>query len=267
MDILIIARNEMSVNFLEHRGFKKKRERVIINTLRQHRAEIILTVLFILLLFVSYIYFRHYSKLIRDPREIKTVVKSYGRYSVLVFIVLQFLQVVLFFIPGEIVQIAGGYIYGTLWGGLLSLLGITLGSLFAFIIAKKLGRPFVERIVSEKDLKLFGRILDAGGDRGRSRAIKIVFILYLIPGLPKDVLAYICGITSMDHKSFIVYSTAGRTPAVIISAYFGATLYSGSRVVPAVIAIVMSILFLIGVFKGERLLRSMGREGGSSSNK
>src|SRR5215475_5319574 len=71
-----------------------------------------------------------------DQERFKTWIASYGGYAAAVFVAAQFVQVVIFFIPGEVTQCAGGYIFGAWLGLVLSYLGITLGSLTAFALAR-----------------------------------------------------------------------------------------------------------------------------------
>jgi uncharacterized membrane protein YdjX (TVP38/TMEM64 family) len=79
----------------------------------------------------------------------------------------------------------------------------------------------------------------------------------LIPGIPKDVLAYICGISDITFKNFMLYSTLGRIPGIFISTYFGSRMYAGHKGILIAIAVIMSILFVIGVFKGEKIVKSL----------
>ena len=94
-----------------------------------HKQHIVIIAIVLIFMYVGYQYFFKYSDLIKNPNIMKKIVLSYGNLSVLVFILMQVLQVVVFFIPGEFIQIAGGYIFGTFWGGVISLIGITLGSI------------------------------------------------------------------------------------------------------------------------------------------
>ena len=74
-------------------------------------------------------------KVLKNPEEVK-IIMSYGKNSIIAFIALQVIQVVLFFIPGEIIQIAGGYIFDSLYGSLFSLIGITIGGSIVFSISR-----------------------------------------------------------------------------------------------------------------------------------
>lgn len=203
---------------------------------------------------IGYMYFKKYFYFFKDPQKIKNWVLSYGKFSFAAFMLLQILQVVVFFIPGEIVQIAGGFIYDTVGGALISLTGITIGSMLAFAVASYFGKKFIRKIVSEKDLKFFDKILKFGS------AKYVVFLIYLIPGIPKDVVAYICGISDISWRDFLIFSTLGRIPGIFISAYFGATIHTGNRVILIAISVAMTALFAIGVFKGEKIINKLTKK-------
>lgn len=219
-----------------------------IEKLIKWKLQIGLVLLSIFLMYCGYVYYSKFFGIFTNAQRIKKYILSYGKYSVIAFFVMQILQVVAFFIPGEVVQIAGGYIFGTFYGGIISVAGITAGSGAAFFIANKLGKPFVEKLLRSKanGIKKFLKSESAN---------YAIFLIYLIPGLPKDILAYLCGVSEVSGKSFMIYSTLGRLPAIFISAYFGAKFNKDNKVMLIIIAVVMIILFLIGAAKGEKILK------------
>lgn len=209
----------------------------------------------------AYLYVSKYMYVVNDPKKIKEIIMSYGRYGVLAFTAMQAMQVIVFFIPGEVVQIAGGYIYGAFLGSVLSLAGITVGSMIVYSVSRVFGRPLVRKIISERHLCFFDRVLRLGSIH------YVIFLLYLIPGIPKDVLGYVCGISEVRFRYFLLYSTLGRIPAVIVSAYFGAGLGGGKRWVLVLIAVVMTALFSAGIFNGERVIKKLaGKEADESAH-
>lgn len=228
--------------------------------LKEYKTQIIITLFAVLFIAAVYVYYRKYFFLIRDPKQLKELIMSYGEYSILVLIAIQIVQVIIFFIPGGFVQIAGGYIYGTLLATVISVIGTVIGSIIIFMAARGLGKPFIERIVSKKDMKFFNRILHLGHDepedhRRKNRSLAVIFLLYLIPGIPKDVLGYVCGITDINLRDFIFYSTVARIPGVVISSYFGAEMFTGSKIVLIIIAVVMSVIFILGMVNGEKIIK------------
>ena len=133
----------------------------------------------------------------------------------LVFIVIQALQVVISPIPGEITGPVGGALFGTMWGVVYSTIGLTIGTLICFGMGRKWGEPLVRPWLSEHHWNRMNFILEAEG------AI-LCFILYLIPGFPKDIISYLFGISPMPFWVFAVVSTVGRLPGTWICSYFGA---------------------------------------------
>jgi uncharacterized membrane protein YdjX (TVP38/TMEM64 family) len=193
------------------------------------------------------------DNLIVDGERFKKYLQSFGYLSWVVFFVFQIIQVVIFFIPGEVIQAAGGYLFGTFWGTVLSLLGIGVGSAILFSISHKYGRKFVQRFVSKELHEKIDNILST------ERENVIIFLLYLIPGFPKDSLIMICGLTNMNTKDFIIYSMLGRIPALAVSSYFGANMSSEHHLKAIVIAIVATIVTLVAILFKEKLLKKLNK--------
>lgn len=227
--------------------------------LKNNKNNIILSIIVVIFLYGAYEYYSQYFKVLKNPDEVKKIIMSYGKNSVIAFIALQVIQVVLFFIPGEIIQIAGGYIFDSLYGSLFSLIGITIGGSIVFSISRFFGKPFVEKIISKRHIKYFTKILNS------PKINYIVFILYLIPGIPKDALAYICGISNIKFMDFLIYSSLGRLPGIVISTYFGQNISSKNIPVLVGVAILTVILLLIGVVKGKSIVNNLNK--GSNKNK
>jgi uncharacterized membrane protein YdjX (TVP38/TMEM64 family) len=105
--------------------------------------------------------------------------------------------------------VAGGYVYGEFFGLILSTVGLTLGSWIAFELASILGRPFVERFVSHEALHKFDFLTTNTG-------ATICFLLFLIPGFPKDYLCYLLGLSRMKLGTFLLVSIVGRVPGTYL---------------------------------------------------
>jgi len=225
-----------------------------IEKILKNKQYIILSAVLLFFIYIGYEYYFKFSYIVKNPNILKEIVLSYGRLSILVFIFMQILQVVVFFIPGEFIQIAGGYIFGTFLGGIISLIGITIGSIIVYLIANSYGKPYVEKIIRNEKVKFFKKILKVG-----SKKI-VVFMFYLVPGIPKDALAYICGVSDISLKDFVIYSTLGRIPGIFISSYFGQKIYDQDTTSLITISVTMSILFGIGIFKGNSIIKNMIRK-------
>ena len=151
----------------------------------------------------------------QDHQQLKKVISSFGPYAPLAYILLQILQVVIAPVPGGAVEFLGGYLFGVKAGFVYSMIGLILGSWFAFSLARIFEKIAVEKFVSEQTRKKFDYLVEHEG------AI-LSFILFLVPGFPKDALCYILGLTPMHFGIFLIISTVGRIPGTLMAILQGA---------------------------------------------
>lgn len=137
------------------------------------------------------------------------LLKSMSPWDVVVFILLQASQVIVSPIPGEVTGLAGGYLYGPSWGILWSTVGLTIGSYVAFALGRALGRPAVERFVPQSTMARFDYLL-------KHKGAFIVFLLFLIPGFPKDTLCWFLGLGHLSSMEFLVISSTGRLLGTVL---------------------------------------------------
>ena len=163
---------------------------------------------------------------------------SLGPYSSAAFILLQALQVIASPIPGEIAGVVGGYVYGKVFGFILSTVGLTLGSWIAYEVAHLLGRPFVEKFVRKEVLEKFDFVTTNTGTM-------VCFLLFLVPGFPKDYLCYLLGLSRMSLNTFVIVSTIGRMPGTYFLTVQGASLRSQEYVTAVIFAAISAIIILL----------------------
>lgn len=174
-----------------------------------------------------------------DRDELVEFLRADGWRGPLLLIAVQFVQVILFAIPGEITQVAAGYVFGAWLGFLYSFVGILIGSGTAFLVGRMLGRPLSEKLLGEEALKKLDRAVDSG--RGRTA----VFLLFLLPGAPKDAMSYGAGVSGMPFLEFLLISNLGRTPALLFSTLFGAQLEQRDYVSMAITAAAVGLVLLV----------------------
>jgi uncharacterized membrane protein YdjX (TVP38/TMEM64 family) len=179
-----------------------------------------------------------YYDLLSDREWVRAAVQSAGWSSTLIFIALQIGQVLFAPIPGEVTGFVGGYIFGALNGFLLSTLGLTAGSMINFAIGHFLGDRFVRRLVRRETFDKYDRMV-------KYKGVLVIFLLFLIPGFPKDYLCMFLGLTTMPARVFFVISTVGRTPGTLALSLQGASIYSRDYMF-FVIVTALSLLFALG---------------------
>jgi len=168
------------------------------------RLTLRIAILLALIILSTYL-FIHYELYIyfASRRRMIELINSFHPYDEFVFIALQILQVVAAPIPGEVTGLIGGYIYGACMGTVYSTIGLTIGSWIAFALARFFGLPLVEKAVKPAVIEKYDHFLE-------HRGLFVSFLLFVIPGFPKDYLCYIMGASHMKTWHFIGVSTAGR---------------------------------------------------------
>lgn len=153
--------------------------------------------------------------LYQDHQEFKKTISSYGAYAPLAYILLQIIQVIIAPIPGGAIEFLGGVMFGVKAGFIYSMIGLLIGSWIAFNLARIFEKIAVEKFVSEQTRKKFDYLVEHEG-------VILSFILFLLPGFPKDALCYILGLTPMHLGIFLIISTIGRIPGTLIATLQGA---------------------------------------------
>lgn len=213
---------------------------------------IVLAILFIsAIVFVSVKYAPFIIHTISNTERFRDYILSFGIKGIFIFLGFQIAHIAIPVIPGELVQMAGGYIYGVMAGSILLIIGTVIGTTAIFFISRSIGYPIVNIFVSKKKLKKFSFLTNS------SKVEMAMFILFLIPGIPKDTLVYIAGVTPIKPARFIIISLAARTPCIIGSAFIGASILDKNYKSAITIAIFLIIIFTAGIVFRKKLLNGL----------
>ncbi|MCL4517027.1 MAG: TVP38/TMEM64 family protein [Firmicutes bacterium] len=187
-----------------------------------------------------------YISLFSNPARIKEVILGAGPAAPLAYVALQALQVIIAPLPGQVTSVVGGYLFGTARGIVLSTIGITLGSLAAFYLARLAGRPLVERWLGEKSLRRADEFV-------KRRGTITIFLVFLLPFLPDDAVCFAVGLTPIRPLIFTEMVVLGRLPGIIAASLVGSstehlTVYATNwlfwlLLVTAAVAVLVAYLF------------------------
>ncbi len=173
----------------------------------------------------------------------RALLQQYKAQSFAFFLIAQIIQIIISVIPGQWIQLGAGFTYGIIGGYLISLLGAFLGAMITYFLAAFLGRDALVVFFGEEKVNHYVERMNS------KRAMLIVFFIYLIPGLPKDLCNYIAGISDMKLRPFMILSLLGRSPAmlgsIIIGRQIGVGSYTSAIIIfaGAVVLFVLSIIF------------------------
>lgn len=177
-----------------------------------------------------------------EPEAFRAWMDDRGFWAYLAFLGMMVLQVIIAFIPGEPLEIAAGYAFGMLEGTLLCMLACAIGGFLVFKIVRRWGVKVVEIFFSAEKIQSIKFLHD------RKRLGIIVFILFFIPGTPKDVLTYCVGLTDIKLSHWLLISTFARIPSIVTSTISGDAL-GLKQYVFAIIAFGITLLIsLAGLF-------------------
>ena len=160
--------------------------------------------------------------------------------SYVIFIFLQILQVVIFIIPGDIINATGGFVFNMFLGSILSFIGVVIGSIIAFYISRFLGYNFVNRFIKKDKIDKFVNFFQS------NTGFVSLFIFCNLPFVPKDVLMYCAGLTPLNAKKTLITYCLSRIPGIIIWVSMGANIYNQS-IIGIIITLVILLIFLLSI--------------------
>lgn len=164
--------------------------------------------------------------------QLPSKLSSHPLLSALALVALQIIQIVICILPGQPIQLASSYMYGVFGGYCIAIIGATLGCMVTYQIAHFLGSDAMHMMFGKEKVASYMRKLNSG------KALTIVFLIYLVPGIPKDLVSYIAGISDIELKPFLLVSTLGRSPGILgsllIGSFWSSKNYTGIAVVAAV---------------------------------
>ncbi len=186
--------------------------------------------------------------LITEREGITAYVASFGAAAPFVFMGIQVLQVILAPIPGEATGFIGGYLFGAFKGCVYSTIALTFGSWLNFCIGRFLGKRWVRRVIPSGKLKKFDYMF-------RHHGVLVAFVLFLVPGFPKDYLCLFLGVSTMPMRVFLLMALVGRIPGTLMLSLQGALMFEKNYLYFCLIVAVN----LVGVLYGYRYRETLYR--------
>lgn len=194
---------------------------------------------------------------VKEPEKFNAFIHDNLFSGVLIFLGIQILQVFFALIPGEPIELFSGYAFGWFWGTVLCLAGCLIASACVFLLTRKFGKKFTYIVFAEDKLNNLKFM------QSEEKVELMMFLLFFIPGTPKDLLTYFAGLTKIDMKKFLPISTVARIPSVLTSALAGSSLmqknYVTSAIVFGITAVISGVGILIYRLISKRRAEKIGR--------
>ena len=223
-------------------------------------GKISLGLLGVLVIVVMLKYLPTMLELTASVDEFRDYILSIGKLGPLAVILFQLIQTIVAPIPGEMIQIAGGYVYGVTLGTIFVTVGMLLGALFAFFFARFMGGSYIEKLLQKERFKWMLNFMD-------SKKFSIfLFIFFFVPGLPKDLLVYFAGLTSIKPLKLFTILMIGRFPWMLASVTIGANLYQKNYISTIIISAIAVLSFILGLIFKDKLINKLSGIGKRNEN-
>ena len=228
--------------------------------MKKSKASIILSIIsavFLVLTALGIWFMRHY---LQDPAYVRDKIGEHYLLGALAMVLISAVQVIVALIPGELVEIAAGYCFGSWIGSLLCLLGIVLGSCTTILLVRRFGSRFVYAFYPKEKIDALPIINDP------PKRNLLTLILFAIPGTPKDLFTYAIGLTDMSIPLYILLTTAARFPSVILSTLSGNAMGTRDYALALVFVAVTASVSGLGLWIYRRFLRKREEKKEDTSN-
>lgn len=177
-----------------------------------------------------------------DPDKITAQLESLGILGPVVFILLNIVQVLLAIVPGGPFEVAAGALWGPVWGTIMCDIAMSTGGVITFLFARKFGMKFVELFTTREKIESVKFL------KANKKSTTLLFLFFLLPGTPKDLMCYVVGLSNLKLSTWIWINLIGRFPAILLSALGGSALGDQKYgIVIATIAVIV-ILYFVGSF-------------------
>ena len=203
----------------------------------------LLLLLVIVVAIPAYIFFFHHDIIeeFSSLQDVEDFFLKYRHQSMLIYFGLQILQIVICILPGQTMQFAAGYLFHFWIGFGLAVGGAFIGTVIAYYLARILGHDAMHMIFGEEKINEMLKKINS------KKGVAIVFLIYLIPGIPKDLCTYAAGLSEMKLKPFLILSMVGRAPGMIGSLLMGQQVNIGGYMSAGIIAACFIVMFILGI--------------------
>ena len=195
---------------------KRKRERAQLT--EAHKKKIYLFAIVVALLFIAavgYLVGKPMIEFVREPERFRAWVDSSGFVSRVIFVGMVVFQLIIALIPGEPLEMGAGYAFGAVEGTILCIIGCVIGSALVFLFVRRFGVKLVEVFFPREKIRSLRFLQDS------RRLNLLTFIVFFIPGTPKDLLSYFIGLTDMKLGTWLFITAVARIPSIVTSTVTG----------------------------------------------
>ena len=179
---------------------------------------------------------------IEDPASLSLWIENAGIWGPIFFMLLNTVQVLLAIIPGGPFEVAAGALFGPWIGTLMCDIAMTAGGMVTFLFVRKFGMKFIELFVDRKEIESVKFL------HSNEKSTTLLFLFFLLPGTPKDLMCYVVGLTDIKWTTWLLINFIGRFPAILLSALGGSALGEQKYGIFIAAFAIIIVLYFVGSF-------------------
>ena len=184
---------------------------------------------------------------IEDPDSLAVWIDGAGIWGPIIFMLLNTLQVLLAIIPGGPFEVAAGALFGPWLGTLMCDVAMSAGGVITFLFVKKFGMRFIELFTTREKIESVKFL------HSNKKSTTLLFVFFLLPGTPKDLMCYVVGLTDIKLSTWILINMVGRFPAILLSALGGSALGEEKYHIFVISFAIIIVLYFLGSYLYKKL--------------
>ncbi|MEG0276569.1 MAG: VTT domain-containing protein [Coprobacillus sp.] len=213
------------------------------NFIKQKKKEISILIITIGVMgLICLLCYQPMMDIFKNPQVLRQQLQDLGIVGYLILALIMALQVVFVFLPGEIIEIMAGFLYGPIGGMLACLIGSAVGSILIFVFVQKFGIKFIDQLIGKDKINEVHLLKD------KEKRNILLFIIFLIPGTPKDILTYLMPLTDIKLSTFLFITTLARIPSIITSTIGGHAIGTENYVFSIIVFGITGFISIIGIY-------------------
>lgn len=205
---------------------------------------------FIILGLLTWLFLAVFSPYLSSADTFRSFLESFGWKGRFILFGLQCVQILVAFIPGEVLELSAGYAYGVIEGTLICYLGIAISSTLIFLLVRKIGTPMVECFFPRSKIEQL-RFLNT-----EKKRYSLLFILFFLPGTPKDILTYFSGLLDISLPRFLLLTLFARFPSVVSSTLCGHFLGEENYLTALIVYAITAVCSIAGYFIYVKIIKN-----------
>ena len=184
---------------------------------------------------------------IEDPDSLSVWMEQAGIWGPIVFMFLNIVQVLLAVIPGGPFEVAAGALFGPWAGTLMCDIAMSIGGMITFFFVRKFGIKFIELFTTREKIESVKFL------HSNDKSVALLFLFFLLPGTPKDLMCYVVGLTDIKWTTWFIINLVGRFPAILLSALGGSALGEQKYGIFIAAFAIIIVLYFLGTFLYKKL--------------